>query len=531
MGVNLSYGNQRAHSEQSVAQQTHAGSQLTAGRELTLHATQGDIDIAGSQLKAGRDTTLSAAQDILLHSSQDSETLSGKNSSHGGSLGVGIGASGNSAGISISASVNASKGKENGSSLTHQETTLDSGGAVTLRSGRDTTLTGAQVNGERIAAEVGRNLTLTSEQDSNRYDSKQQSASAGGSFTFGSMTGSGSLSLSQDKMHSTYESVQEQTGLFAGKGGFDVKVGEHTQLNGAVIGSTASAEHNRLETGTLGFSDIDNQAAYKVEHQSVGASTGGGMANFIGNLANGLAVAGNKEKSDSSTTHAAVSDGTIIINDSAKQQQNVDDPSRDVAHANQTLSPIFDKEKEQQRMQTLQLIGKIGNQAADIARTQGEIAGLKAQSDAAALEAARAELMVHGNSHPTSEQVAKQAYQNAKATFGTGSAIQQAITASTAAIQGLAGGDIAKALAGASAPYLAEIIHRQTTSADGEVNKTANLMAHAVVNAALSLAKGENALAGASSAVTAEAVGLISKSYYDKILLSWMSHRNKPSVP
>jgi len=345
------------------------------------------------------------------------------------------------------------------------------------------------------------------------------------------MTGSGTLNLSQDKMHSTYESVQEQTGLFAGKGGFDVKVGEHTQLNGAVIGSTASAEHNRLETGTLGFSDIDNQAAYKVEHQSVGASTGGGMANFIGNLANGLAVAGNKEKSDSSTTHAAVSDGTIIINDSAKQQQNVDDPSRDVAHANQTLSPIFDKEKEQQRMQTLQLIGKIGNQAADIARTQGEIAGLKAQSDAAALEAARAELMVHGNSHPTSEQVAKQAYQNAKATFGTGSAIQQAITASTAAIQGLAGGDIAKALAGASAPYLAEIIHRQTTSADGEVNKTANLMAHAVVNAALSLAKGENALAGASSAVTAEAVGLISKSYYDKILLSWMSHRNKPSVP
>ncbi|WP_338328006.1 hemagglutinin repeat-containing protein, partial [Rosenbergiella metrosideri] len=423
MGVNLSYGNQSAHSEQSVAQQTHAGSQLTAGRDLSLQATQGDIDIAGSQLKAGRDTTLSAAQDILLHSSQDSETLSGKNSSHGGSLGVGIGASGNSAGLSISASVNASKGKENGSSLTHQETTLDSGGAVTLHSGRDTTLTGAQVNGERIAAEVGRNLTLTSEQDSNRYDSKQKSASAGGSFTFGTMTPSGSLNLSQDKMHSSYDSVQEQTGLFAGKGGFDVKVGEHTQLNGAVIGSTASAEHNRLETGTLGFSDIENQAAYKVEHQSVGASTGGGMANFIGNLANGLAVVGNKEKSDSSTTHAAVSDGTIIINDTAKQQQNVYDLSRDVAHANQTLSPIFDKEKEQQRMQTLQLIGEIGNQAADIALTQGEIAGLKAQSDPAALDAARAELVSKGNADPTSEQIAEKAYQSAKASH-----LEQAVT-------------------------------------------------------------------------------------------------------
>jgi len=227
------------------------------------------------------------------------------------------------------------------------------------------------------------------------------------------------------------------------------------------------------------------------------------MANFIGNLANGLAVAGNKEKSDSSTTHAAVSDGTIIINDTAKQQQNVDDLSRDVAHANQTLSPIFDKEKEQQRMQTLQLIGEIGNQAADIARTQGEIAGFTA---------AKAK-------HPTytDDQLRETVeFKKASEPFGTGGDIQRAITASTAAIQGLAGGDIAKALAGASAPYLAEVIHRQTTSADGEVNKTANLMAHAVVNAALSLAKGENALAGASSAVTAEAVGLISEAYYDK---------------
>ncbi|WP_338110737.1 VENN motif pre-toxin domain-containing protein [Rosenbergiella nectarea] len=93
--------------------------------------------------------------------------------------------------------------------------------------------------------------------------------------------------------------------------------------------------------------------------------------------------------------------------------------------------------------------------------------------------------------------------------------VSQTITASTAAIQGLAGGDLAKALAGGAAPYLAQEIHKRTII-DGEVNKTANLMAHAVVNAALSLAKGENALAGASSAVTAEAVGLISKSYYDK---------------
>jgi filamentous hemagglutinin len=101
--------------------------------------------------------------------------------------------------------------------------------------------------------DVGRNLTLTSEQDSDRYDSKQQNASAGGSFTFGSMSGSASVSLSQDRMHSNYDSVVEQTGIFAGKGGYDITVGGHTQLDGAVTGSTATADKNRLDTGTLGW--------------------------------------------------------------------------------------------------------------------------------------------------------------------------------------------------------------------------------------------------------------------------------------
>ncbi len=77
---------------------------------------------------------------------------------------------------------------------------------------------------------MGHNLTLQSEQDSDRYDAKQQNASAGGSFTFGSMTGSANVSASKDKLHSNFDSVKEQTGLFAGKGGYDVKVKEHTQL-------------------------------------------------------------------------------------------------------------------------------------------------------------------------------------------------------------------------------------------------------------------------------------------------------------
>ncbi|CAH0160641.1 16S rRNA endonuclease CdiA [Erwinia aphidicola] len=75
--------------------------------------------------------------------------------------------------------------------------------------------------------------------------------------------------------------MEEQTGIFAGKGGFDVAVGGHTQLNGAVIGSTADASKKKLDTGTLGFSDIRNQADYQVEHQSAGISSGGSIGGLL----------------------------------------------------------------------------------------------------------------------------------------------------------------------------------------------------------------------------------------------------------
>ncbi|EEC8884206.1 VENN motif pre-toxin domain-containing protein, partial [Escherichia coli] len=354
----------------------------------------------------------------------------------------------------------------------------------------------------------------------------------GGSFTFGSMSGSASVNLSRDKMHSNYDSVQEQTGIFAGRGGFDVTTGQHTQLNGAVIASTATADKNRLDTGTLGFSDIENRADFKTEHQSAGLSTGGSVAgNFLGNMANNLLVGANHEGHADSTTQSAVSAGNITIRDTQSQKQDVADLKRDAAHANQTLSPIFDREKEQQRLQQAQLIGEIGNQVADIARTEGQIAGEKAKRDPAALNQARAELEAAGKPF-TEQDVAQRAYNNGMAAsgFGTGGKYQQAIQAATAAVQGLAGGNLSAALAGGAAPYLAEVVKTMTTDpVTGEVNKAANVTAHAVVNAALAVAQGNNALAGAAGAATGEMVGMIATQMYDKPV-SELSETEKQTV-
>ncbi|THB82767.1 filamentous hemagglutinin, partial [Pantoea allii] len=400
-------------------------------------------------------------------------------------------------GISISASVNAGRGHANGNGLTHTETTLTAGNGLSLNAGRDTTLTGAQVRGDSVKVDTGRNLTLTSEQDSDRYDSKQQNASAGGSFTFGSMTGSASVNLSQDKMHSNWQSVAEQTGIFAGKGGFDVTAGEHTQLNGAIISSTGTADKNRLDTGTLGFSNIENHADYKTEHQSAGMSTGGSIGGqFEGNMANGLLAGLNGSGSASSVTKSAVSDGTLIIRDKAKQTQDVSALSRDAAGANPGLDKIFDKEKEQRRMETAQLLAEIGSQAGDIARTQGEIAATKAASEKMKnispdqkKDAEAQWRKANPGQEPTAADITGQVYQTLynremlAGGMGTGGSVQQGISAATAAIQGLAGGNIAQAVSGAAAPYLAEQIHKLTTTKgpDGKevVNVQANLIAHA----------------------------------------------------
>ncbi|MCF4044623.1 hemagglutinin repeat-containing protein, partial [Escherichia coli] len=447
------------------------------------------------------------------------------NTSSGGSVGVGVGVGSGGWGISVSASANQGKGSEKGNGTTHTETTVDAGKQLAIISGRDTTLTGAQAGGETVKVDAGRHLTLTSEQDSDRYDSKQQNASAGGSFTFGSMSGSASVNLSRDKMHSNYDSVQEQTGIFAGRGGFDVTTGQHTQLNGTVIASTATADKNRLDTGTLGFSDIENRADYKVEHQSVGISTGGSIGGqFAGNMANNLLVGANHEGHADSTTQSAVSAGNITIRDTKSQKQDVADLNRDAAHANQTLSPIFDREKEHQRLQQAQLIGEIGNQVADIARTEGQIAGEKAKRDPAALNQARAELEAAGKPF-TEQDVVQRAYNNGMAAsgFGTGGKYQQAIQAATAAVQGLAGGNLSAALAGGAAPYIAEIIKQTTPDGAGRV------AAHAVVNAALSLAQGKNALAGAAGAATGEVVGMIATQMYGQPV-SELSETEKQTV-
>jgi filamentous hemagglutinin len=131
---------------------------------------------------------------------------------------------------------------------------------------------------------------------------------------------------------------------------------------------------------------------------------------------------------------------------------------------------------------------------------------------------------------PTSEDISKQVYQTAydkafnESGFGTGGQVQRAIQAATAAVQGLAGGDMAAALANGTAPYITKLI------ADSLPNDpAARTLAHAAVNAALAAAQGNNALVGAGGAVTGELLGMIAVNAYGKPV-SELSESEKQTV-
>nr|WP_131050397.1 hypothetical protein [Klebsiella electrica] len=106
------------------------------------------------------------------------------------------------------------------------------------------------------------------------------------------------------------------------------------------IASTSTADKNSLDTGTLGWRNLDYR------HRAHDDASG--------------------------TTHAAVADGTITVRDKDNQQQDVADLSRDTDNANGHIDKIFDKEKIQEQQELAGLFGQMANRAAgDVGAAMG----------------------------------------------------------------------------------------------------------------------------------------------------------------
>ncbi|MES2580332.1 MAG: hemagglutinin repeat-containing protein [Pseudomonadota bacterium] len=379
INVSISIGSSKSQSSSTQTSSSSASSHLTAGGDVNITAMgaskESDINIIGTQIKAANNVSLKAEDQINLIAAQNNETLHSTNKSSSASIGMSVGSNG----WTVNASASASKGKVNGTDVTWTESLVQGGTNVAdkvfLQSGTDLNLIGTQVKGNQIIADIGSsghgNLNIQSLQDASTYDSKQKSMGISISVPIGAGAYGGSISGSSTKIQSDYASVNEQAGILAGDGGFQVSVAGNTNLAGAVIASNEQAIEdgkNSLTTETLTVSNIYNKAEYEAKGSS--ATIGGGLQAGLPQLS-GAGIGSDSDKTDS-VTLSAVSSGTVIITDNSKQ---VDLTSKDTittlailnrdVYVNEqgeavdsqgnsmanTIAPIFDQEKVQREIE------------------------------------------------------------------------------------------------------------------------------------------------------------------------------------
>ncbi len=314
--VGISYGQSSSESVSTSQSASGKGSRVKAGGKVNIKATEGDITVQGSEVQAGEDLLLDAKQRINLLASTDSTSERSTNKSQSASVGASIGMS--SSGISVSLDLAASqgRGRANSDSVTSNNSLVQAGKRVQLRSGSDTNIAGAQVQGQTVKADIGGDLNVASLQDRANSAARQNTSGFGLSIpVYGAGSISGSVSNAQQKSNSNYQSVFQQSGIAAGDGGFDIKVSGNTDLKGAAITSTAAASDNHLVTQTLSTSDLQNSS--QASASSSGISLGTDM--LAGKYAVAKSVMGNAlnrgqvDSSDNSTTHSVISAAQVTV--------------------------------------------------------------------------------------------------------------------------------------------------------------------------------------------------------------------------
>ncbi len=455
LSLRIGIGASKSSSSTEYTATTSSGSRIASEGDVVIQATGdgqgngGDLKIIGSKVE-GDNVALAAANDLILKSQQEARQQIERNKSSSGEIGITIGSE---AGIGVYAAASAAKGKGDGSGTTHAETTIDAANTLTMVSGRDMTLEGAQAKGNTVIANVGRDLTMISQQDSNDY--KRKDASGGIDVAVGTGGASVSANYNQSKIDSTYTSVKEQTGIQAGEGGFDINVGGHTQLTGAAIASTADPSRNHLSTGSLSVEDLKNEAAYKAS--SVGISVSGSSSGGMNAPAPSVGIP--QSEKASSVTRGDIAAGTVEVRNG--DTTALDGLSRDTTVLQQDgLKEIFDQQKVQERLEMGQVAGEVGF------RVAGDIAkALTNGYTEAEMQAEVAKKLLEGAGSDAERQAAQEMLDKANASMlankgqyelwkdgGTGKTVLHAVTGALVAAAG--GGNVLQGALGAGAAEL-----------------------------------------------------------------------------
>ena len=292
--------------------------------------------------------------------------------------------------------------------MTHTGSTVTAKETLAMESGKDIDIKGSKAGGKKVEVKTGNNLSIESLQDSHTYHSRDKESGIHLQRDITARPDTGkkkmadpyfSIGKKTDTTDSTYESVTEQAGIYAGKEGYDIQVKNNTHLKGAVIDSQAEKEKNRITTGTLTWENIENKAEYKTGGHGISynGKIGRGDKNDpldsrINNRYGKDAITGQrnginkitptiygskiplnergllntpipsvKGKAETTTT-SAVSKGTITITDKENQKQDIEKLNRNTEDSLNKLKEIFDKTKVEEKQELIHMMNIVGNQ-------------------------------------------------------------------------------------------------------------------------------------------------------------------------
>jgi filamentous hemagglutinin len=374
------------------------------------------------------------------------------------------------------------------------------------------TIAGGQVTGKRVEVDA-QDLIIESKQDTSKANSQQFDASVQVTVGFG-FSASGSLSASKAK--GDYASVNEQSGILAGDGGYGVNVKNNTNLIGGIITSSQAAEDagkNSFSTGTLTSIDVQNHADYSATGFGVGGgfakngtgentnqmtpqnknSTAQGKASLTANKSVGL---GHDSGHEASTTASGINTSNLTITNTAGQAatgKSADQIKAEVATGTTTDTVALNSGHIANNYDAQAVQDEINLQVKVTQEFDKTRQGIKAEineKEKAARDAAEQE---------TDPVKKNELEQNANRLQNQG-LLLDIVAGGLAAPTNAVGGIIASSLAPAVSYQIGQ--HFKDNGTEGSFS---HLLAHTVLGAAVAAAGGNNALTAGLAAGGAEA--------------------------
>jgi len=380
--LNLSLGTSSSYNRSENVTREYAGSMIRAGELANLTAAERDLTVKGSTVES-KDVSLAAKGNVRLAAGENTSVTTTVDKYSSASIGASFGINGLS---DISINVNRARGNSKETYTSYTPALIRAEENAVITSGKDTDILGSKVQGDKVTARVGGNLNIETLQEKEFYEEQNTSAGFGISWnvnqtkkettdtngdtkietlrSFSKPTFSGSWNKGNIDSH--YRSARDQAGFFAGSKGFDIYVEKNTDLKGGVIASEASADKNRLSTGTLSFSDLHNEADYSASSFETGLTTTTKYKIENNELRPhntltitpipGITISNNA----STTTQSAIAPGTVIVH--AGDSDALNKVLRSTENTLNALDQIFSREDVNEQKELAETFSRLLNQ-------------------------------------------------------------------------------------------------------------------------------------------------------------------------